>query len=165
MTVRSSAIDRALGTLRAGGLALTTARDWRGFLAGVRAGLRLLSPAEARRAGWLSVAMLGASGLEIVAMAAVLPFINVVIQPDTVNTNRVLRRLYGLSGAANVSEFVFMLGAGVVAVMVLSAAASWVLVYAQNRYAASCQTRLATELLERCLRAPYVWFLSRNSTT
>jgi len=165
MTVRSSAIDRALGTLRAGGLALTTARDWRGFLAGVRAGLRLLSPAEARRAGWLSVAMLGASGLEIVAVAAVLPFINVVIQPDTVNTNRVLRRLYGLSGAANVSEFVFMLGAGVVAVMVLSAAASWVLVYAQNRYAASCQTRLATELLERCLRAPYVWFLSRNSTT
>src|SRR5204862_5925743 len=104
MTVRSSAIDRALGTLRAGGLALTTARDWRGFLAGVRAGLRLLSPAEARRAGWLSVAMLGASGLEIVAVAAVLPFINVVIQPDTVNTNRVLRRLYGLSGAGRGSR-------------------------------------------------------------
>ena len=165
MRSTSSVVERALGTLRAGGVALTKAHDWRLFADGLRDGVRLLSRAERRRAVWLSIAMVAASALEIVAVAAVLPFINVVIQPASVRTHRVLARVYELSGATNVSEFVFLLGAGVIAVMLVSAAAGWALIYAQNRYAAACQTRLASELMERCLRAPYVWFLSRNSTT
>jgi ABC-type multidrug transport system fused ATPase/permease subunit len=165
MSSRSSVVGRALGWLRASGTALTTAKEWRAFVDGMRAGLQLLSAAERRRAGALSLAILVGSALEIVALAAVLPFINVVIQPASVNTNGLLRRVYELSGATDVSEFVFVLGGGVIAVMLFSAAAGWALVYTQNRYAAACQTRLATHLLERALRAPYVWFLSRNSTT
>jgi ABC-type multidrug transport system fused ATPase/permease subunit len=114
---------------------------------------------------WLSAVLLVVSALEIVAVAAVLPFINAVIQPSSVTTNRVLRSLYEMSGATNVSEFVFLLGAGVIVVMTASTAGSWAVVFAQNRFTASCQTRLATELLDRALAAPYVWFLSRNSTT
>jgi ABC-type multidrug transport system fused ATPase/permease subunit len=146
-------------------VALTNPHGWHTAFAGVRTGLRLLSPAEARRGLWLSAAMVAVSGLEIIAVAAVLPFINVVIQPTALATNRVLRRLYLMSGTSDASAFVFWLGAAVITIMVVSALASWALIYAQNRYAASCQTRLATALLERCLGAPYVWFLSRNSTT
>ena len=161
MTTRAELVR----ALRFAGTALTKASDWRGLIASVRGGLALLSPGEARRAMWLSAFLLVVSGLEIVAVAAVLPFINTVIQPSSVTANRVLRGLYDMSGATNVSEFVFMLGAAVIVVMIASTAGSWANVYAQNRFTSSCQTRLATELLDRALAAPYVWFLSRNSTT
>jgi ATP-binding cassette, subfamily B, bacterial PglK len=132
--------------------------------AGVRDGIRLLAPAERRRALWLAGGMLATSALEIVAVAAMLPFINIVIQPATVETNATLRRLYQWSGASTVYDFVFLVGAGVMGAMLVSGVATWGLLYAQNRYVAACQTRLGTEVLERCLRAPYPWFLSRNST-
>jgi ATP-binding cassette, subfamily B, bacterial PglK len=151
--------------LRSAGSVLTKGGGWRGFIESVRGGLALLSGHERRRALWLSGALLVVSALEIVAVAAVLPFINAVVQPSSVTTNRVLRTLYDVSGATSVWQFVFLLGAAVIVVMIASTAGSWIVVYAQNRYAASCQTRLATELLDRALAAPYVWFLSRNSTT
>jgi len=44
-----------------------------------------------------------------------------------------------------------------------SAIVNWSLLYLQNRYAAACQNRLAKELLDRCMQAPYSWFLGRNS--
>jgi ABC-type multidrug transport system fused ATPase/permease subunit len=161
----SSRTERALGVLRARGTALVTVAEWRRLVEGIGAGLRLLSPAERRRGLWLGGTMVVASALEIVAVAVLLPFINVVIQPSSITTNRLLKRLYELSGAADVSQFVFLVGGGVIAVTVASSIIGWVVLHAQNRFAASCQTRLATELLERALAAPYVWFLSRNSTT
>lgn len=139
--------------------------DWRGVLATVRGGLALLTPRERRQAAWLSAALLVVSALEILAVAAVLPFINVVIQPSSIGSNRVLATIYSYSGAADVSDFVLMVGAAVIVLMTASTTGSWMMVYAQNRYGAECQTRLATELLERILAAPYVWFLARNSTT
>ena len=165
MTSPSSLVDRAVGSLRVRGAALVTAAQWRRFAGGIAAGVRLLSPAETRRGLYLAGTLLVASALEIVTVAALLPFINIVIQPTSITSNRVLSRLYELSGVSNVSDFVFLVGAGVIVVTVASSAASWIVLQAQNRFAASCQTRLATELLERALAAPYVWFLSRNSTT
>jgi ATP-binding cassette, subfamily B, bacterial PglK len=128
------------------------------------AGVRLLSPREARRAAGIALATLVASTLEIVAVAAVLPLINVVVQPDAMRKNGMLNALYRWSGAQNESDFVYLVGAGVLAAMAVSAVAGWALLYVQNRYAASCQSRLGTELLHRCLAAPYAWFLGRNST-
>jgi ABC-type multidrug transport system fused ATPase/permease subunit len=139
--------------------------DWRGVVATVRGGLALLTPSERRQAGWLSAALLVVSALEIVAVAAVLPFINVVIQPSSIGSNRILATIYTYSGVDDVSQFVFAVGAAVIVLMTVSTTGSWMMVYAQNRYGADCQTRLATELLERALAAPYVWFLPRNSTT
>jgi ABC-type multidrug transport system fused ATPase/permease subunit len=134
------------------------------LVVGVLAGLRLLSGREKRSAVLLTVATVAASAIEIVVIAAILPFINVVIQPGAVRTNVMLRRLYEVSGARNEPEFVYLMGGAVLVGVLASAVAGWVLLLAQNRFAAGCQVRLGTEMLERCLRAPYPWFLARNST-
>jgi len=128
------------------------------------AGLRLMSNGEIRVAVWLTIAMGAASLLEIAAAAAVLPFVNVVIQPDSVRTNELLGRLYRASGARDLSQFILLVGVGVVVLMTVNTIANWGLLYGQNRFAAGCQARLARELFDRCVEAPYSWFLSRNST-
>lgn len=91
-----------------------------GLLGGVVAGLRLLSASERRRMSALTV-------------AAILPFINVVIQPGAVRTNGGVHRLYEWSGAANESDFVYLMGAVVLVAVLVSALAGWALLYAQNR--------------------------------
>lgn len=144
---------------------LLKASDRLAFLPSVVAGLRLLSRREVRRAAWLAVAMVAGSLLDILAVAALLPFVNLVVEPTAVRSNDFLRRLYTWLGAADVPHFILLVGVGVIVLMVLSAVVNWCLLYFQNRFAASCQTRLAKTVLDRCLQAPYAWFLSRNSIT
>jgi len=111
----------------------------------------------------LTAALAAAGVLEIVALAALLPFVNVVMQPSAIHTSSTLRRLYRWSGASDVSPFIVQVGTVVIALMMTSAIVNWSLLYLQNRYAAACQNRLAKDLLDRCMQAPYSWFLGRNS--
>jgi ABC-type multidrug transport system fused ATPase/permease subunit len=129
----------------------------------IRSGLALLSPREAKQAVVLSLAIAVASALEIAAITAVLPFVNVVIQPTAIHTPGLLAELHRRAGSLPEGEFIGLLGFIVIVLTVLSAAGSWIILYAQNRFAASCQTRLAQELLDRCIHAPYSWFIGRNS--
>jgi len=129
----------------------------------IRSGLALLSPQEAKRALALTIAIAVGSALEIAAVTAVLPFVNVVIQPTAIHTPGPLAELHRWAGSPPEGQFIALLGFTVIVLMVLGAAASWIILYSQNRFTASCQMRLARELLERCIHAPYSWFLGRNS--
>ena len=133
------------------------------ILSAIRAGLALLSPREKRWAIALAIATAVASALEIAAVTAVLPFVNVVIQPTAIHTPGLLSELYRRAGSPPEGQFIGFLGLTVIVLMVLAAVGSWMILYAQNRFAASCQTRLARDLLDRCIHAPYAWFLGRNS--
>jgi ATP-binding cassette, subfamily B, bacterial PglK len=129
----------------------------------IRSGLALLSPGEARQAVVLSLAIAVASAVEIAAITAVLPFVNVVIQPTAIHAPGILAELHRRAGSPPEGQFIGLLGFIVIVLTMLSAAGSWIILYAQNRFAASCQTRLAKELLDRCIHAPYSWFIGRNS--
>jgi len=133
------------------------------IVSAIRSGLALLSPREAKRAVGLTIAIAVASALEIAAVTAVLPFVNVVIQPTAIHTPGLLAELYRRAGSPPEGQFIALLGFTVIVLMVLAAVGTWVILYLQNRFAASCQTRLARELLDRCIHAPYSWFLGRNS--
>jgi ATP-binding cassette, subfamily B, bacterial PglK len=129
----------------------------------IRAGLALLSPREGRRAVALVIAIAVASALEIAAVTAVLPFVNVVIQPTAIQTPGLLAELHRRAGSPPAGQFIAVLGLTVIVLMVLAAGGNWIILHGQNRFAASCQTRLARELLDSCIHAPYSWFLGRNS--
>ena len=108
--------------------------------------------------------MLVGSLLEIVALAGVLPFVSLVIQPEVAQTNKYLAWAYQAAAQESLPRFVSLIGVVVIMLMTCSVLANWGILFMQNRYIASCQTRLAKDLLDRCMHAPYSWFLSRNST-
>jgi len=129
----------------------------------IRAGLALLSPREAKQAVVLSLAIAVASALEIAAVTAALPFVNVVIQPTAVHGPGLLAELHRRAGSPPAGQFIELLGFIVIVLTVLAAAGNWNILRAQSRFAASCQNRMAQELLDRCIQAPYSWFIGRNS--
>jgi len=135
------------------------------FLASLLSGLRLLSRREMKGAIALTAGMVVGSFLEMLSVAAVLPFVNIVIQPDSLQTNEFLGRMYRLAGMPALPHLVVLLGVTVIVLTVICTMTNWVLQYALHRYAASCQNRLAKDLLDQCIHAPYSWFLTRNYTT
>src|SRR5262249_12369093 len=92
----------------------------RPILSVIAAGLALLPPREAKRAAVLTVAIAAASALEITAVTAVLPFVNVVIQPTAIHTPGMLAQLHRLAGSPPEGEFIARLGFAVIALMVLA---------------------------------------------
>lgn len=111
----------------------------------------------------LAVAIFAGSILEVVSVGAVLPFVQIVMQPETIWASKYVGWFAPWIDLSDLALLVPKMGALVIGLMLCSACVNWAISYSLHHYAASCQTRLAKELLDRCLQASYSWFLSRNS--
>ncbi len=127
-------------------------------------GYDLWTPKELRQGIALSVAAVISSFLELLAVACIFPFINILIQPESLQTNSRLANLYARLGSPALEHLMPALGLVLIGIILVGTACKWLFIYALNLYVAACQTRLACDLLKRCIHAPYAWFLSRNST-
>jgi ABC-type multidrug transport system fused ATPase/permease subunit len=134
------------------------------LVASIAAGLDLLSSRERKWAVVLAVGLLIAGAVELVSMTTVLPFIALVVSP-TASMPTIVSGIYTQLGSPNRQSFVLWLGIAIVILISLSTMLNWTVLWAQNHYAAWCQNRLAREVFERCVEAPYSWFLTQNSTT
>ncbi len=132
------------------------------FLASLRSGVRMLSRSERKRAVVLTMIMGMVNVVELGSVTAILLFVNLIIQPSSLQANRYLEGLYELAGRPDVSRFVTIVGMAVIVLSVASTMMKWLVEYALQWYATACQNRLANELLSECVHAPYSWFLSRN---
>src|SRR5690606_16625031 len=82
----------------------------------------LLNQQERRRAALLFVLMLGAALVEVVGVASVMPFVAVLSNPDVVESNTFLAKLYEWSGIQEIRSFMIALGALILVVFVSSLA-------------------------------------------
>lgn len=131
----------------------------------VVSGLRLLSAKERRQALGLTAAMGVVNVLDLLSLAAILPFISIVIDPTALRTNRWLASLYGWLGAPPLASCVTWLGGGIVLLILVSGVSKWLLNACLQWYTTVCQSRLARTLLSECLAAPYAWCLAQNHTS
>jgi ATP-binding cassette, subfamily B, bacterial PglK len=123
----------------------------------------LLSRRERLQLAGLCVATLVAAFLEMISVAAILPFLSVAADPGRIETNAWLSWAYDSLGFTSANAFLLALaGAALLALLVSNAwmaAAQW----AQIRFAAGRNHTLAVRLLRYYLDQPYVFFLRRNS--
>ena len=136
----------------------------RSFSEALEAGWRLLTPAERRRGAWLTVAQVLEGALEALAVGASLPLVAIVVQPDLIETNAQLHRLHQLAGSPSHPRLLAGLAVAALLLLVLRSVVSALVQYGVQRFGADCQNRLARDLLEECVHAPYPWFLTRNTS-
>jgi ATP-binding cassette, subfamily B, bacterial PglK len=128
------------------------------------AGWRLLTPAERVRGVWLTAASVVEGGLDVLAVGAYLPLVAIVVQPDLIDTNPQLHRLHRMLGSPPHPQLLASLAVAALVLLTLRSLVSGFVDYRVQRYAADCQNRLARELLDECVHAPYPWFLTRNAS-
>ena len=123
----------------------------------------LLTRSERKRAVFLLCMILTMALLDAVGVASIMPFIAVLANPQLVETNALLAKVYETFNFTSTNLFLFSLGLLVFILLVLSLSLKAVTNYAQLRYTLVTEYSLSRRLVEGYLRQPYSWYLSKNS--
>ncbi len=124
----------------------------------------LLNPKERR----LSYALLGlmvlAGLIDALGVSSILPFMAVVGNPDLIQTNPWLHRLFTWGEFGSTTTFLVGLGSAALVVMVLSNAVSLASSSAILRFSYNLGHSLSTQILSSYVLQPYAYFLEHNSS-
>ena len=126
----------------------------------------LLSPEELKRAYILLTAVIFMAIIDVLGVASVLPFMAILVNPDIIETNYAINKIYEASiffGIKNNQQFIFTLGFFVFFLLVFSLTIKALTTYAQIRFVEMRGYSLSKRLVEFYLKQPYDWFLNRHS--
>ncbi len=129
--------------------------------------LYLLTPAERKRSILVLGMILFVAILDMIGVASILPFIAVISNPETIETNIFLNKIYisfKMFGVQTKEDFFFSLGVTVFILLVSSLTLKALSTYIQIRFSLMCEYSIAKRLVEGYLHQPYIWFLNRNSS-
>ena len=123
----------------------------------------LLDRKERRRFYQLLAMIVVMGVLDMVGVAAILPFLAVVSNPAQIGKSHYLSLLQNWTGFTEPNSFLIFLGIGVFAVIVLSLLFKTLTLHALGHFSHMRNHSISVRLLSRYLSQPYVWFLRRHS--
>ncbi len=126
--------------------------------------MEMLSASE-RRSFWRLLGLVVLmSFANMVGIAAIIPFLSVLADPERVQGDGVLGQVYRAGGFETVEAFQFALGLFVLVVFLTSVAIRALSSYALARFSAMRMYSISSRVLRGYLGQPYVWFLGRHSS-
>ena len=126
----------------------------------------LLTKSERQKAALLLLMIIIMALLDMIGVASIMPFMAVLTNPEIVETNLILNKLYESFisiGVETKEGFLFALGVLVFILLVTSLSFKAITMYWQNRFVQMRNFSISKRLLEGYLHQPYSWYLSRNS--
>ena len=102
---------------------------------------------------------------QVIGVAAIFPFMNLVMDPGQLAGNRILSFVYTLFGFRSVNSFILFIGIALFLFIILSNVVSALTVYARTRFVMGLNHELSSHLLAVYLAKPYPFFLNRNTST
>jgi len=130
--------------------------------------LDLLNPRELRQGAFLLGMILVRAFLDMLGVASILPFMAVLANQELVETNAYLNTAFhamAVFGIKTTEQFLFMLGMGVFAILIVSMAFKAITTYAQIRFNLMREYSISRRMVEGYLHQPYSWFLYRHSSS
>lgn len=110
------------------------------------------------------MAILTTAILEVVGVASILPFMQLIATPEAIDTNPLLQRAYNLFGFANHRSMLVASGILVVSVLILSNFFAIFVYWRQLKYTWFVAHNMCMRLLSTYLKKPYTFFLNKNTT-
>ena len=129
--------------------------------------LLILNSYQRKQAAWLLFILVIVALLDMVGVASILPFIAILSNPDLIETNSILNKMFKISNIFGVNshkEFFFVFGILVFVILIISLIIKAIATYLQVRFVKRCEYSIGKILVEGYLYQPYSWFLSRHST-
>ena len=126
----------------------------------------LLSPREKKHSFLLFLMILIMAIFDMIGVASILPFIGLLTNPELLETNIILIKMFEISkvfGVETNREFLFALGVLVFVLLVFSLIFKALTYYAQSRFVQMREYSIGKRLIEGYLHQPYSWFLNRHS--
>ena len=124
----------------------------------------ILTPRERKQAALVFVASLVTAFAQAFGVASIFPFINTVMNPDTVEQNKWLSLIYQKLNFTGINSFIFFLGITVFLIVILSSAISAITTWGKARFTLGKNHALSLRLLTVYLSQPYEYFLHKNTS-
>ena len=128
--------------------------------------LYMLNPHERKRAILLLIMILVMALLDMIGVASIVPFMAVISNPDLIESNTILNKLFqtlNIYGVENNQQFLFILGILVFVLFITSITFKAFTTYVQVRFVQMLEYSIGKRLVEGYLHQPYSWFLGRHS--
>jgi ATP-binding cassette, subfamily B, bacterial PglK len=126
--------------------------------------LQLLNARERRQVYLLMPGIILMACLEVAGIAAISPFLSLVTNPESIETNGVLRWLYTTFSFGSTQSFVVFMGLVALTLMVTSNLFALFMNWLLVRFAWFRNHSLSERLLAQYLAKPYTFFLERNTS-
>jgi ABC-type multidrug transport system fused ATPase/permease subunit len=133
------------------------------LIADIRLGLSLMTRHERRTAVLLMLTALFDGLLQTVTIMAIVPLVQLMIDPAAAPSGWLLSKLSQMFGAHDQKIFLVTLAGCLAALVVFKGVFSWLQTGWMSRFSAGCEVRLSAFLMQRILKAPYVWLVRQNS--
>lgn len=108
--------------------------------------------------------MFMASFLDLLGVSAIYPFLQMLLNPEMLNSKWYIAWVYDLYPNATVKSILLFTGIAIVAVYLIKNIFMLLIAYVQNAYAAGFQCEMSTRMLASYLQRPYQYFLNINSS-
>lgn len=104
-----------------------------------------------------------ASGLELLGVSSIYPFLQLMLQPAELQAKWYIRWLYQFRPSRTLNDTLLLIGLLIIAVFFFKNIFMICISYIQNSFAARFQKELSVRMLELHLKRPYQYFLNVNS--
>jgi len=102
--------------------------------------------------------------LEVVGIASILPFMQLLAEPDAIEKSSLLTQIYEYFSFDSHRSMLMAAGIGVIILLTISNLFSAFAVWLQFKYSWQVAHNLGTRLLRTYLHKPYSYFLNKNSS-
>lgn len=102
--------------------------------------------------------------LEVFGVGVLIPYVSVLSNPDSINTNKYLKILYDFTNAHSDESFVFNLGIIIIASMFFKNISILLSKYINYRFSFTSQYIFTNKLFRSYLKKPYLEFTSMDSS-
>jgi ATP-binding cassette, subfamily B, bacterial PglK len=126
--------------------------------------LSLLDKREKKRLALLLILIVVTGLLETAGVAAILPLLSVISDPEIIETNSQLSWAYRTFGFTSTLGFQIALGFLTFLTVILGLGARALTLYGITRFTRTRSYLLSRQMLQNYLHQPYAWFLSRHTS-
>ena len=101
--------------------------------------------------------------VELLGISAILPFINAILDPDAMMSNKYMRYFYDLFGMSSVTQYIIFLAIALVIVYILKNIYIVFMTVVQNHFNNNNRRRISVHLMEFYMQQPYLYFVAHDS--
>jgi ATP-binding cassette subfamily C protein len=112
----------------------------------------------------LLLAILAMAMAQVAGVASVMPFMDLVMEPEMVNQSELLNTLYNYFEFESVNSFTIFVGFGMFFVIVISNLISTFAIWLKMKFVWKNNHHLSMKLLKKYMAKPYSYFLIHNSS-
>jgi ATP-binding cassette, subfamily B, bacterial PglK len=126
--------------------------------------LSLFNSNERKKIAILVIGMLILSVVEVAGIASIIPFMSIIIDPNSVHSNTYLSELYNYFSFDDESEFANYFGYLVIIILIVSNSYSAFMTWVIHHYTNFLSYTLTTRLLKKYITQNYDFFFKNNTS-